>query len=140
MQLWQMDRPPQVCCLFPPLQRSRRGNELHASNSSHHRWPPSCSCCGWEHEPVLSAAPRTRSLACARYRLCLRLLAPAREHLIDAQRKLESACASQRSQLCCSVSCNLESAQRWRVLESFKLSISAQLQEQWLLLFHGIIP
>jgi len=138
MQLWQMNRPPQVCCLFPPLRRSRRGNALHASNSSR-PLASQLQLLRLEHEPVLSAAPRTRSLACARYRLCLRWLAPAREHLIDAQCKLESACASQKSQLCCSVSCNLESAQRWRVLESFKLSTAAQLQEQWLLLFHGII-
>jgi len=62
--------------------------------------------------------------------------APAREHSIDAHRKQESACASQRAQHCFSVSLNLESAQRCRAgTKTFVIPWNNSMKVH----FHGMV-
>jgi len=62
--------------------------------------------------------------------------APAREHSIDAHRKQESACASQRAQHCFSVSLNLESAQRCRAgTKAFVIPWNNSMKVH----FHGMV-
>ena len=62
--------------------------------------------------------------------------APTTEHSIDAHRKQESACASQRAQHCFSVSLNLESAQRCRAgTKTFVIPWNNSMKVH----FHGMV-
>jgi len=134
MQLWQMDRPRRCVAFF------RHANARTALICCTHL---SAAIAVSSLLPQLHLGARATSVSCSSHALSrlntLKIApAPTREHSIDAHRKEESACASQRAQHCasqtaqhcCSVSRTPESAQRWRVLESFKLIIAVQLQER----------